>query len=509
MIFSNASKSNPAKAIVERLSGMHHKYILSFGAFNDTSLASLSKLGHNHLYGIDSNKRIYDMPDYTQVKYSYSPMDNTHFPKSFFEVVYNLNSSGYFSNMESLKGFLQESQRILSDKGTLLLFISSSNFSKADVEEIIRHSAKLGFVPAQKEKLPDGEYSVLLEFTLSKKEIKNKIKQVNLVVASLGKGEGMDVCYQLLHKRFEEIGIKAPLYKSYDEVDKKFLTIIGYVPAYNPTYPRGGKFMIDAHQTQASSRFWIEVKNIIRDVIKNPIEFFRIMKIIIFHFGYAFQTTQRLKTNDNKELGEHFLILRTNELAQASGFKDYTIMPLAAFGTPIKSKKPKEIHIGSFGFATKGKHFDQICELAKRLGIKATIWMGASRMNNVTESTTNYLAQDIYDRYNSKMISVRAGEYTEEQLIKGMKECTHFISAQGDAMVTSASLRHMILMGRPVISVDNYISKEAQIHRVNSLDDITLEYLRKTTELTNLDDGFRYLLKILEHVDFSEDFKPK
>ena len=100
------------KFIIEKLSQDKEKYILDFCALNDFSLAYLNhKYGHKHLYGIDENKKIYDMPYYTQIKYSFSPQEYTHLPESFFDVVYTTNTTNFVANINTIKQFIDESKK--------------------------------------------------------------------------------------------------------------------------------------------------------------------------------------------------------------------------------------------------------------------------------------------------------------------------------------------------------------------------------------------------------------
>lgn len=503
MIISNSTETDKINAVVGRLTTTKHEhdYILCYSAENDQSLFYLSKLGYSHLYGIGPNKRICDMPGYTKIKYAYSQLDNTHYPDCFFDVVYNVRPE-LLSDIENIKKFINESRRILSDKGTLLfpLTYAKNSKTKSDIGGIIEYASKLGFEEAKKLEFPDNDCTVFLDFRLSKNTKAKDVKEINIIAPSLGSGDGVEIHAENTKSRLKEFGIKANIYKGYEEADKNLITIFEYVPAFNLKFPETGRYIIDGCQTQSPVRFWMEVSNIFKSVARNPKDIFRIMGILVFHFNYSIQTVDRLKTYDNNELEKHFLMLRSNELAEISGFKNYKLMELPSFGEPIKvDAKDKELNIGSFGFATKSKNFDEVCELAKRLDIKATIMLGASKANKVTEDATNELANEIYKRYNSDKISVRVGYYTQEQLIDGMKNCTHFVSAQSDALTASGSLRHMIKLGRPVISVDTYIARDAQVHRVKSLNQITKDYLMNTKELTNLDDGLRYLIKILQY----------
>jgi hypothetical protein len=63
-------------------------------------------------------------------------------------------------------------------------------------------------------------------------------------------------------------------------------------------------------------------------------------------------------------------------------------------------------------------------------------------------------------------------------------------------------MRYMVSLNKPVLSTDIYQAKEAQVIRVKCLKNITREFLESTRgSLTDIDDGTRYLVKILAMVD--------
>lgn len=467
------------------------KYILNSKVCGDTSLAHLSEQGYTHLYGLDLDNKIYDMPHYTRIKYSYGDMLNTHFPERMFDMVYTLISISTLQNAE-LEKFIAETKRILDNGGILLIKADRKNKTP-----VINRLKKFGF-KFLREKYDNN--SVFLWSKIIKPDRKEKIKEINIVAESLGQREGVDTYVQSLKKRFVEAGIKVNLYKTYEEADKSKKTIIQYVPAFGFDFPKGD-YIIDVHQTVSKTRFRTEIKEIMRKIFENPQELIAIIRLVSSNFGYAMMLGKRAGKSDEEtqSLQKHKLIVRSREIAESSGLIDYTVVPLAAYHNPRAKIIPsKELHIGSMGFARRSKNFDQICELAKRLGIKATLTISTSGADKETQKATSYIAHDLYQRYNSKMIKILVGFHSEEELAKILSGCSHFISAANDGMFQSGSLRYMMKFGKAVISTDNYQAREAQVYRVKSLDNITRQYLKKTTEPINIDDGFRYLLKVLE-----------
>ena len=99
--------------------------ILELGAWKSSFLQELHKHGYANLYGMDSNRNIYDMPEYTKIRYVYGREQRTHFPNNFFEVVRINIARG---SSVSIKALLDESKRILRPEG--LLIIKSPNIAQ-------------------------------------------------------------------------------------------------------------------------------------------------------------------------------------------------------------------------------------------------------------------------------------------------------------------------------------------------------------------------------------------
>jgi glycosyltransferase involved in cell wall biosynthesis len=160
---------------------------------------------------------------------------------------------------------------------------------------------------------------------------------------------------------------------------------------------------------------------------------------------------------------------------------------------PLSSKKrakaPSEIVLGSFGFALPQKRYEDIIALARRLGVKATI---LAAPNDSTDETARLSAD-----YLQKLREL-AGDDVEliddflpmAEVVARLQGCSHLISCMVDNLSQSASLRQMADVGRPLISVDSHQATEVGAVVVDSLDDITIEFLKKTKQLPSSPDGF-------------------
>ena len=85
-------------------------YVLSASGHN-SELDELLSLGYLHLFAI-GGKDIYDSPNYEKIKYLYAKQENTHFPDSFFDLV-------YFTNKPE-ETCIGEAKRITANKGQVV-----------------------------------------------------------------------------------------------------------------------------------------------------------------------------------------------------------------------------------------------------------------------------------------------------------------------------------------------------------------------------------------------------
>jgi hypothetical protein len=118
------------------------------------------------------------------------------------------------------------------------------------------------------------------------------------------------------------------------------------------------------------------------------------------------------------------------------------------------------------------------------------------------KDTVSY-AEHLQKSYGRKgKIHIEIGNLSQEELKKKLAPCTHLLSLQNEVPNISSSMRYMVSLNKPVLSTDIYQAKEAQVIRVKCLKNITREFLESTRgSLTDIDDGTRYLVKILAMVD--------
>ena len=95
--------------------------IIQFGLKNNQALIKLYVSGYKNLYGIDTNKKVYDLELNTSIRYLYGNLKNTHLPNEFFDVVI------LSSDFKNSKEILNESKRILKTGGLLLYKASMKN----------------------------------------------------------------------------------------------------------------------------------------------------------------------------------------------------------------------------------------------------------------------------------------------------------------------------------------------------------------------------------------------
>jgi SAM-dependent methyltransferase len=490
---------SPCSNLISFLVGRQDRYILSANALYDRNLSPLAELGYRHLYGIGPNTAIYDMPYYTKIKYLVADPTNTHFPESFFDCVYVSHPSA-----GPTEAFLRESARILDDEG--ILIITTQTNSRIAGSDFLALARKFGFKETHHQ-LAGSEPCLLQAMMRSNSRKKRKVDSVNLVCPTLGRHEGIAEYTLHLKKRFEEAGIQANVFTTWKTNHNHYPTIIEYEPRLQQEIPEES-FIIEAHRLPSRYSISVELRNSLNRVLANPNELFQFLRLITLDVFHLIRVIGQI--GSKRGLGifeENVLLVRSNELAEFSGVARYVLMPHIAYASSeLPPPQNGQIRLGSFGFATKGKNFDKICDLAKKLGLQLTLMLSINEFNERTERETQTLAQQLRCRYESEQVHVHVGFFSDEEIRKELGKCTHLISAQDDSLGTSGSLRYMISIGRPVISLDSMQAREAQVYRVKSLDMLTLKYLRLTTEPINLDDGFRYLVKFLESLPEEIEF---
>lgn len=168
--------------------------------------------------------------------------------------------------------------------------------------------------------------------------------------------------------------------------------------------------------------------------------------------------------------------------------------------TPVEDAPPAAIRLGAFGFAFPGKRYESIIELARRLGVPATILAAHNDATlELSEISSSYLAQ---------LGSLAGGEIevideflSEEEIIQRLRRCSHLISAMDDNFAQSASMRAMACVGRPIVSLKTKQADEVGAILVDDLDSITLEFLGGCNQLPHVYDGFADYKALLDRLD--------
>lgn len=440
------------------------KYIL---IFRDVKLAeTLAKRGHKHIYCL-TDKKINSFPQLIKY-YPYSL--NTHFPVSFFDIVISPN----LKDPVEIGRFFIESHRIITQGGKIFFQFGTET----------KH------------------------FKITNKTSLSLPKKVNIICNSLGKNEGISEYSKNLKCRFEEKGIEVQLCKWLSEANYSYPVIFQYEPGIVKEIPKDPKTIIETHFTNYQNMFLEEIlyrvslayhKRSFSYIIS---EAKRLIKLLYEHPEYFIALLRRSNPNVNKKLQEFNLLIRHPVLAQMSQISKYTLMPHIEYPDLLFKRKRKtdSIFLGAFGFPSESKNFPSICDLAVRLNVKLLLIMSISGINSKVAATQEEYVQKITADYlKQKNIIIKSGYFSEENLLSELSVCTHIISAQNSVRGTSGSMRMAMRLRVPVISIDNFQAHECGAIIVKDLDDINKRFLESVkNKTTNLDDGFYYLLKILQ-----------
>ena len=417
-------------------------------------LPKLAQRGCRNLYGFGKEESIYNKPDYTKIKYEVNDKRNCHFPDNFFDII--VDGSG-----EKAGDLIHEYYRLLPDNGIMIL----------------------------KRK---GRWKA---YTISKTPGFKLPKELNIVVSTKGIPEGIRYTTDIMKKRLEDYGIKVNLCKNMKEARRGIPTILEWMP-YMPL-PKDRKVIVEAHDLPTLNNIGFSFYRIFSDIrywIYAPIY---LTKFINF---------QKRNMEAKRLMPEHLFMVRTYELAEKAGLKDYYIMPhcLPESQETIEKIQAREqrarkpLCLGAYGFTAWYKNFEATCKIAKRLNIKLILLLSVNYNNKLAVRETLGNSRKLIEEYAGGNMDIRVGEWTNEQIRKELEPATHIISTQVSVDNISSSMRFAYSLGKPIISLDNYQAKEAQVIRAASPEDITTEFLERTRKTQIfMDDGIRYLIKML------------
>jgi SAM-dependent methyltransferase len=470
--------------------------IIALGAFNDASLWVLRRLGFKNLYGIDLNSKIYDSKYYTEIKYMYGDIENTHFPDSFFDVCVCLS---VIEHVNATDKVIEEARRILKEDG---LFVVTTDyypskkitglevsverglgnpstkmgkhwgwkiFSSDEITELIETSIRHDLTPlfdtsdisaSSGEDLEAVEYKniqytfIFLRFRKkSGAALKGTHKPafVELLVPSYkGLQGGISTYSKVLARRLEkDYGIKSVVI--FNEKESRADTII---IEYEPGLPRAKDI--------------INIVNYLSSLGKN-----------VFLDCHSRMKLSAEEVSKLESLAS--LIYRTNELAYMDGAKQYTICPHISFDYLVPPTPPQEgVTLGHFGYWEPRKRVDQIVTMAQRLDLKAKILLtyntevGSEEAMKKFENDIKSLRHRAGDRIEINL--VKSGDHTT--IIDQLSEATHFVFSHMTAYEgQSGTMTFCKIFHKPIISTDNFQSKISSVYRVPYFNS-PLEYLK-------------------------------
>ncbi len=173
-------------------------------------------------------------------------------------------------------------------------------------------------------------------------------------------------------------------------------------------------------------------------------------------------------------------------------------LPLLSENVLEESHSGDRLCLGSFGFALPHKRYEDIIDISARLDIPALILASyADATPQIDQLSVQYISF-LRDYVKGKDVELITDFLEIHDILKRLSNCSHLVSMMQDVGSTSASLRLMALAGRPVIALRSRMAREINAIEVNSPDDITLDFLKRTTdERSTFCDGFDNYVDLL------------
>jgi len=152
------------------------------------------------------------------------------------------------------------------------------------------------------------------------------------------------------------------------------------------------------------------------------------------------------------------------------------------------AEQPRELRLGSFGFALPAKRYELIVDLAKRLDVPAMILAAHNNANPVIERlSASYLKQ--LKKLQDHNVQIIDDFMPLDEVIKRLRTCSHIVSFMEDNGEQSASLRTMALAGRPLIALRSRQAEEVGAILVDEIGAITRDFLESCRDLPVVYDG--------------------
>jgi hypothetical protein len=383
-------------------------------------LNTLFNNGFSCLYGISTDKNVYDMPNYNRIRYVYVPSLSTHFPPGFFDCCIVLKHT---SRREI--GYLRE---IVKDEGLILAKHETIDEVKQN-DNAVRISERIGALMVSKYK-----------------ERQSEVKSISLLCYSQGRG-GIAEYTELLQRRLSGIA-ETDVINSVEEAQAETVII-----EYARGLPLSARIVDDVEKLVSRGKHVIvEVHDSLSNLGKEKIEWLE----------------QRCT-----------LLYRSNESAMYDGVYRYYIMPHISYTNiePLEPYESMELEMGTFGFANKYKRFDLLIKTARKIGVPLRMLISineeAGKENSMRSISS--LEKSIGAKLDRGMevkkdgISIKVGYFTVEEIKNEMKYCSHIVFAhRSSSFYHSGTMTMAKRFTRPIIANDSFQSRQAQCIRVSS-----------------------------------------
>ncbi|HZW58562.1 MAG TPA: methyltransferase domain-containing protein [Nitrososphaerales archaeon] len=525
--------------------------MIDFEARPYPATIALHKLGMKNLYVVDANRNIYDYPHYTKIRYQYARTAHSHFPPAFFDWAVCLDT---FRTGVDLESVLENIARILKPMGVLQIATrfcpitgkdsraQDGPLSSPELVGLIETARKKGLDPlfddTEIEKIKNPPSLPLksrrTDYTLAFLTFKKKnkvegeglIKSISILSYTNKRGGISEYISALSERLTDERGFDVDVVNEPETAKSKIVLIEfesglersrGLVNDVDYLLKQGKKVIIEIHDCLTRSE------------------------------SFDFDTVRNLQE-------KAILTYRANEIAELDGAEKYFLYPhISYLNLPEQPfAQFDDICLGSFGFGTTSKRFDEIVAFAKKVNARARILISINQEYGLKECirVVNNLKKDrqivVYDDPKNSSINrsdrivVRSGFFTTEEILGELKNCSHILFAQKSHYWTSGTMTFAKRLSRPIVAIDSFQAKQAQVIRVSTfsrvrdlsriLREITsaarrrksLNLRRKLTELKSSfggrplsyqmlkecsgelsrdEDGLEYLYKIIEHAN--------
>lgn len=440
--------SQALASVLKKMDVDRDSRILELFAFENSTLPKLFDEGYTNLYGIDKDKRIYEMEHYTLIRYIYGNPENTHFPRWFFDYCFVQSDESHSNSM-----LFSEAERILKNDG---IFLVQSNGDQAG--RLFGLGLQNGFKPLFKKDIA-GESKFILGFKKKDENSESNLPKKLTIINYTQKFGGFTEHVRLMKERLEEeYGIEVQNAVKADECHSQIVII-----EYAPTVVAPDKFIEDIKLLKKRGcSVYVESHD--------PL-------------------CTRFTLEERRWLEEHVvLMLRANEMGDYDSVENYVLYPLFSFSNKFReTKKPQlgkpmtkdGIMLGTFGYASTWKKTDQIINMANKLGIRFKILLSISaESSNSEQSKAKELIDAMIKRNRShKNIIIKVGDFTDrnagsffeqkKELIDELGECTHYVFALKSRMAPSGTMHFVKRFHRPIIGLQSFQARQMQTIRVS------------------------------------------